>query len=420
MDDTSRRVERASPESRARTSEAIPAASDEPVGHHAGPVPQRALGDTTLAASDTSVVAAEDNERDERTSRIRGEIAQTREEMTETIDAIQEKLRPSNIVANATDRIKQAATEGVQSMTDMASETANEVVDYGREAYDTVAGEVRQNPIPLAMIGIGAAWLLMGHSRGAERYRRSHDWSRDRDHRDHRGRSEGVGRQAHRERSSRVDDDDQANEYRTGGGITSAVTDHPIPAALAAMGLAWFAFSDRGGRSSSSGGWTGERWVSNEEWRRQYREVKRQTPGGTGTRTGAAEGGPDRASGGVYGSVKESAEEMASTAQEYAGRAQEYAGEAMQSVQRRGRRAQSDLERLLHENPLLVGAGALAVGAIVGMTLPETEQENEWMGEARDSVVERAESMARDAATKVQDAAGEIVGDVASRVAGSK
>jgi len=50
------------------------------------------------------------------------------------------------------------------------------------------------------------------------------------------------------------------------------------------------------------------------------------------------------------------------------------------------------------------------------MTLPETDIENEWMGEARDTVVERAREVASDAAERVGTAADQVK-DVATRAA---
>jgi len=72
---------------------------------------------------------------------------------------------------------------------------------------------------------------------------------------------------------------------------------------------------------------------------------------------------------------------------------------------------------MVQDNPLLVGAGALMLGAAFGMAVPETDTENELMGEARDNVVGRARDMARDAANQVQDAAS-TVADAAAKVAG--
>jgi len=56
---------------------------------------------------------------------------------------------------------------------------------------------------------------------------------------------------------------------------------------------------------------------------------------------------------------------------------------------------------MLYENPLLVGAGALAIGTAIGMLLPETEPEHRLMGEAKDTVVDKAQNVAQQAIDKV-------------------
>jgi hypothetical protein len=60
------------------------------------------------------------------------------------------------------------------------------------------------------------------------------------------------------------------------------------------------------------------------------------------------------------------------------------------------RKAQNQMQRMLRENPLMIGAAAIVVGAAVGMALPETERENELVGEARDSVVRGVQEKVRD------------------------
>lgn len=95
-----------------------------------------------------------------RVEEIEQEIADTRVELVETVEAIQERLTPSNIVSNATESVRQAASEKVRQMTD------NSFMDT-----------VRANPIPSAMIGIGAAWLYFkGRSNPRDSYRSSRDW----------------------------------------------------------------------------------------------------------------------------------------------------------------------------------------------------------------------------------------------------
>ena len=54
--------------------------------------------------------------------------------------------------------------------------------------------------------------------------------------------------------------------------------------------------------------------------------------------------------------------------------------------------------------PLAIGAVALALGTAVGLAVPQTA-ENEWMGEARDTLVDKAQSVSQDAIEKVQQVA---------------
>ena len=60
---------------------------------------------------------------------------------------------------------------------------------------------------------------------------------------------------------------------------------------------------------------------------------------------------------------------------------------------------------LLHDNPLAVGAMAVAAGTAVGLVLPSTRLESEYIGETGERLVDKAEEVARGALDKVQDAA---------------
>ncbi|HEX2445188.1 MAG TPA: hypothetical protein VHJ77_14680 [Vicinamibacterales bacterium] len=69
------------------------------------------------------------------------------------------------------------------------------------------------------------------------------------------------------------------------------------------------------------------------------------------------------------------------------------------------------LWRFVRENPLLAGAAAAGVGAVISMTLPETTSENELLGDTRDAVVDRAKDIARGTVRTVQE-----VGDTVQRL----
>jgi gas vesicle protein len=248
-------------------------------------------------------------ETDERAKEIRQEIAQTREDMGETIEAIQDRLKPSTIVANATETVKNATTEKVKQMANTAGEAADRVMN------NTFMDTIRDNPWPVAMIGFGAAWLWMKGRSSSETYR--------------------TGRYGY-------------GNYPDQG--------------------------ESGGRYD----WKTRTSVSGED----YEYMEGTNFGESSRDTGAA--------------------------------ASEYADTIRSTARRTTRRAQNSFDRVLRENPLALGAAATIVGAAIGMTMPSTDVENEWMGETRDSVVDRAREMASEAAEKVQSTA-EQVKDAASR-----
>ena len=77
------------------------------------------------------------------------------------------------------------------------------------------------------------------------------------------------------------------------------------------------------------------------------------------------------------------------------------------------RSVQDNVWRFVRRNPLLAGATAVGLGAAFSMTLPETEQENELLGETRDAVVDRAKDMARgtmEAAQSVAETVQQLAG----------
>lgn len=254
---------------------------------------------------------AGDESVDRRTSEIRSEIEHTRGEMQETIDAIEDRLRPSNVVSRAAGSMRDATVGRVKQ----AATTAQERLGRGARAWNEESGY----------------------------------------------------------------------------GLTDRIREHPVPAALAAVSLAWLAFSGR----------------------------RREAPMGRAiygtTRDGEARVWETRISSDVedvgfaYGDDLESERsELRERAGHMVERAQSMSGDASHRVRATTSRAQAGVRRLTSDNTIAAGAIAAAIGLAIGLALPETERENELMGEARDSVVGKAKDAARGAAQRVQDAAGQV------------
>jgi len=301
-----------------------------------------------------------------RTRELRGEIEETRDEISETVEAIQEKLRPSNLVATASEKFKEATIEKVKNMAYPAEEASYKVASETTRAANSLMEEARRHPVATALIGLGAAWLFTSRSRSGS------------------PRTTGDYRNPAVPRTDVGGADWTDERFGADYGFIDRLRDNPIPAALCGVALTWLATSDAPSRGRPEGAW---------------RQPRRERQPWTERERGTA----------VTSSASDAARQVSETAQQYA-------AETSDVMRRTTRRAQTQLQRAMRENPLMVSAGAFAVGAALGLSLPETERENEWMGEVRDDVIDRAQDLARDAASTVQEATGNLAGEMVKRV----
>ena len=82
-----------------------------------------------------------------------------------------------------------------------------------------------------------------------------------------------------------------------------------------------------------------------------------------------------------------------------------------QTLNELGTKAKNGASRvgeLMRDNPLAAGAVAIAAGTAVGLLIPSTQIESEYIGDTGERIVERVEDIARDALGKVQGAAKQM------------
>jgi preprotein translocase subunit SecF len=109
----------------------------------------------------------------------REHIRKTRDEMSETIDAIKTKLSPHTLVEEAKDKVREAATEKLQqaehvmsvaastardvaqNTTEVARIKANEAAQKARQVGRTAAQNIKKRPLLAALAGLGVACLLI-------------------------------------------------------------------------------------------------------------------------------------------------------------------------------------------------------------------------------------------------------------------
>jgi ElaB/YqjD/DUF883 family membrane-anchored ribosome-binding protein len=185
-----------------------------------------------------------------------------------------------------------------------------------------------------------------------------------------------------------------------GSGIVGTIRSNPLPAALTGIGLGWLLMSARR-QGPARGSYRNGAYAY--DYPPRYEE-RGSSPGQAVERT------RDRA-GEAATQVQDKAGQVASQAQDKAGQvanqAQDRASRLGEQARYQARRAGDGFQRILQENPLAVGALGVGVGAAVGLAIPETTREHEVMGEARDTVVEKAQEKAQDAQQRVQQVAQE-------------
>lgn len=189
---------------------------------------------------------------------------------------------------------------------------------------------------------------------------------------------------------------DRGLHYLTGGprdytvNLGRTVRDNPVPATLVGIGLAWLMFSGSGRHAESAGvAVTAGEGVA-AETRRRLRE-----------KSGAASEKMHQVTGAVSERMHRAGERLHGMGERARG-TREKMGRAGGSVSQQAKRARSGFSYLLHEQPLVLAALGLAVGAILGASIPATRREAELMGEAGESLRTGAQQKAREQMEKAQ------------------
>ena len=273
--------------------------------------------DRSTQRYDSNVASESSDDYDQNTEQIRAEIEDTRAEMSQTINEIQERLSPEHLMGQVKETVREATIGKVERVMDKVGETISGVAEPAREAMDragtaiketskTVADSVWKNPIPVALIGLGVGMLMMRKFRGGN----GHDYDYE----------------TTRRTTPRVKRPNTLNQMHT---ETTAST----------FGQVKETASDLAARSTDA--------LSN------LGTKAKDTASGLGTRFG----------------------------------------------------------EVLRSNPLAVGAVAVAAGTAVGLVLPSTRLETEYIGEASERLVDKAEDVARGALDKVQSAAQQMTAE---------
>lgn len=292
-----------------------------------------------------------DADRTDETAEIRSNIEQTRAEMSGTIEAIQERLNPQHLKEQVQDQVREQFEEAKATVRDATIGKAEAMVrsagETVTEARSTIMDTIRQNPLPAALVGIGLGWLFMN--------------SRSSSSRRYQGYDTASYQAPYRNEYYASQPEYGARTYATGARTYSEPS--PIERGQQAVGHTVQRAQEKAGDVASK----------------------------------------------VQETVGDLADRGQATVGSIVNQAQSTAGDIAGQAQYQAQRIEDRFQQTLIENPLAVGVLALAVGAAVGLAVPETQREHELMGEARDTLVERVQSAVQDVAEKAQQVAGQVM-----------
>ncbi len=280
------------------------------------------------------------------TDALRAEIERVRAETNETLHEIQKRLS----VDRARDIISNATKGKVQDMTRKASEITK---NWGASVW----GLVRDNPIPTAMVGTGIAWMIKNRTAGDS------------------------------ETEYELSEEEYYRMYPEEALEEAPIGDiHYRPYQAEEYGETSEAVSKRV-----------------HEGRKKLKEAR-----GYGKKRAreAAERAGRRAEE-LRRSARSELEKVSERTRERAYAVRSAAERAGIRAREQGHRFKQGLFHTMEENPLAFAGAVFALGAIVGLAVPEARKEREVLGRKRDELIERARETGREQVEKVKKVAEE-------------
>jgi hypothetical protein len=320
---------------------------------------------------------------------IEREVEASRAHVEETVEALKDKMSLGQIVDEAARYF--TASGGPQAMANLGA-------------------QVRDNPLPLALVGVGLAWLMSGRGQPHLRSRRELDYGRGYDP-DFDGDGRRYAGAPYPDYTGAADIGDEwgagdgSNESGDGRKRRGArdVRDAAAAAASAVGSAAESVASGVGAAASSIGG------AAKGAGSTAYR-AGRSAYSTAGYAAGGVRHGADAAWRGGSGAYRQ-ASRFGTGAYDSASR---LGRAAYGGADRLGHRARDSVSGLLETEPLVLGALGLAVGAALGALLPRTETEDRYFGETRDRLRDDAAVFARERLDEGREVAKDVYRAAAS------
>jgi len=286
-------------------------------------------------------------------AQIEREVEGTRARLTNTIEELRDRVSPGQMMEEAVSYFRGSG---------------------GTELMQNLGRQVRDNPMPLLLIGAGVAWMMLGNRAGG---------------------------------SANAYTSPSSTTYRQPPRPLSGTTPHGpethhlagAPAYVPAGSSTSSSYS--ASSSTSSTGGLGDRVTGAMH---DARDSVSSTASGLAARASDAASRVGEAASAAWDSAAGAAGSAQSRMYDARTRAADAAYYQSRALRDQGRQG---LDYIVRDQPLILGAVGLAVGAAIGALIPNTDAENRLMGETRDRLADQARDLAEEGYERVSQVANQ-------------
>jgi ElaB/YqjD/DUF883 family membrane-anchored ribosome-binding protein len=199
-----------------------------------------------------------------------------------------------------------------------------------------------------------------------------------------------------------------------GSSIGKSVKENPMPVLVTATGIAWMIFGS--GQNRSPRRYSGYSAYPENLGECEFDEDNTKGEGTLSKMADEIKSGATTARSQLESStenIKESisgtTENVKATVNKSTDAVKETVNRTTNAAQAQAQRAREGFNTLLEEQPLVLGAFGVALGALIGAALPSTEQEDRLVGDIRDKTMAKAKEVGAQTYEQARDAAKEKV-----------
>ncbi|ENA29660.1 MULTISPECIES: DUF3618 domain-containing protein [Pseudomonas] len=216
---------------------------------------------------------------------------------------------------------------------------------------------------------------------------------------------------------------DKAMTYAKGNGgefinnLGSTIKANPVPTLLTSVGLMWMMMGQNRSQPYTNAGMSSTGIV--DSLRDKASGLSDTLHDKANSMSGAVHDKTDSMRTQTQGFKDKAADMRSSTSDSMSSARQtvsEKAQTASETMRNQTAKAKSGFQYMLEEQPLALGAIGIAVGALLGATLPATERENRLMGKTSDRITDKVKMKAEQGYAKATEVGQDLADQATNRV----